>query len=147
MAVATRFATQLRIGEVAKQASVAVGALRYYEELGLVSSHRGTNGYRYYDAAAIHQVQFIKKAQALGFSLQDVKEVLSVYQQGEAPCELVRSRLQEKIDHLTTQIQQMIAFKSDLEAYRDRWANTPPHPGLGDICPLIETVPLAQDKE
>ncbi len=142
MAVAPQFADQLRIGEVAKQASVAVGALRYYEELGLVSSHRGTNGYRYYDAAAIHQVQFIKKAQALGFSLLDVKEVLSLYQQGEAPCELVRSRLQEKIDQLTNQIQQMSAFKSDLEAYRDRWTNTPPHTEPGDICPLIETVPL-----
>ena len=142
MAVAPQFADQLRIGEVAKQASVAVGALRYYEELGLVSSHRGTNGYRYYDAAAIHQVQFIKKAQALGFSLLDVKEVLSLYQQGEAPCELVRSRLQEKIDQLTNQIQQMSAFKSDLEAYRDRWTNTPPPTEPGDICPLIETVPL-----
>lgn len=145
MAVATQSALPLRIGEVAKQASVAVGALRYYEELGLVSSQRGKNGYRYYDSAAIHQVQFIKKAQALGFSLQDVKEVLGVYQQGEAPCELVRSRLQEKIDHLANQIQQMNAFKGDLETYRDRWANTSPPSEAGDICPLIETVPLAED--
>lgn len=131
----------LKIGEVSKRTGVAVGALRYYEELGLLASERGQNGYRYYPTSAVAQVQFIKKAQALGFSLEDVGEVLSMHQQGDVPCELVRSRLQEKIEQLEAQIQETIAFKESLEAYRDRWMDTAP-PISGDICPLIETVSI-----
>ena len=131
---------RLKIGEVSKQTGIAVGALRYYEELGLLSSMRGQNGYRYYLPSAVHQVQFIKKAQSLGFSLEDVGEVLNVHQQGDVPCGLVRSLLQEKIEQLETQIQQMAAFKESLEQYRDSWAETQPRPEPGDICPLIETV-------
>lgn len=132
----------LKIGEVAKQTGIAVGALRYYESLNLISSERGSNGYRYYCPEVRHQVQFIKKAQAIGFSLEDIGEVLNVHKRGNTPCRLVQSLLQEKIDQLETQIKQMTEFKSELEDYRDRWASSQPQPSPGDICPLIETVSL-----
>ncbi|MEO0770779.1 MAG: heavy metal-responsive transcriptional regulator [Cyanobacteria bacterium J06649_4] len=133
---------RLRIGEVSKQTDVAVGALRYYEDLGLLTSERGSNGYRYYTPEAVQQVRFIKKAQALGFSLEDVSDVLTAHEKGNVPCGLVQSLLQEKIERLAAQIEEMRAFKADLEQYRDRWATAQPKPKPGDICPLIETVPL-----
>lgn len=139
-------ATRLKIGEVARQTGVAVGALRYYESLGLLASKRGENGYRYYAPAAVQQVQFIKKAQALGFSLEDIGEVLNVHQQGDVPCDLVRSLLQEKIEQLTAQIQEMQTFKQSLEHYRDCWNTLDARPAPGDICPLVETVPLEPSK-
>ena len=135
-------ATRLKIGEVARQTGVAVGALRYYESLGLLASKRGENGYRYYVPTAVQQVQFIKKAQALGFSLEDIGEVLNVHRQGDVPCDLVRSLLQEKIEQLTVQIQEMQAFKRSLEQYRDRWETLDSRPEPEGICPLVETVPL-----
>ena len=135
--------THLKIGEVSGQTGVAVGALRYYESLGLITSQRGQNGYRYYAPATVQQVEFIKKAQALGFSLEDVKEVLTVHQQGHTPCNVVQSLWQQKIDHLEAQIQQMTTFKAELEQYRDQWASHPPKATEGDICPLIETVSLS----
>ncbi|MEO0395637.1 MAG: heavy metal-responsive transcriptional regulator [Cyanobacteria bacterium P01_A01_bin.137] len=135
-------ATRLRIGEVAKQTGLAVGALRYYESLGLLSSERGANGYRYYSTDAVHQVQFIKKAQAIGFSLEEIGEVLNLHEKGDTPCGLVQSLLQEKIDQLESQIQQMVVFRSELEDYRDQWASNQPQLEPGDICPLIETVNL-----
>lgn len=134
--------TRLKIGEVSKQTGIAVGALRYYEDLGLLDADRGENGYRYYLPEAIQQVQFIKKAQSLGFALEDVKEILNVHQQGDVPCELVQSLLQEKIEKLENQIREIQTFKRGLEAYRDSWAASLPHPHPGDICPLIETIPL-----
>ena len=139
MAVAKR----LKIGEVSKQTGTAVGALRYYESLGLLTAERGRNGYRYYAPSAVHQVQFIKKAQALGFSLEEIGEVLTVHKQGDTPCELVRSLLQEKIEQLAAQIEKMSAFKAELETYRDTWTTSQPRSHPGDICPLIETVPLS----
>lgn len=133
---------RLRIGEVAKQTGVAVGALRYYEEMNLLVSERGANGYRYYLPAAVQQVKFIKKAQALGFSLEEIGEVLTVHEHGDVPCELVRSLLQEKIEQLTVQIQKMTDFRAELEQYRDQWRRTAPPLEPSDICPLIETVAL-----
>lgn len=138
MAVTTR----LKIGEVSHQTGVAIGALRYYESLGLLTSARGRNSYRYYTPRAVQQVQFIKKAQSLGFSLEDIKELLSVHQQGDMPCDLVQALLQEKIEKLEFQIQEMQVFKDGLAQYRDRWASSLPNPQPGDICPLIETIPL-----
>lgn len=133
---------RLRIGEVAQRTGIAVGALRYYEGLGLLQSVRGDNGYRYYAPEMVQQVQFIKKAQALGFSLDDIGEILTVHQRGNVPCDFVQELLQTKIQQIDSQIQEMMALKTDLEAYRDRWAAHEIHPGAGDICPLIETVSL-----
>lgn len=133
---------RLKIGEVSKQTGVAVGALRYYEELGLLSAERGRNGYRYYSPAAVQQVQFIKKAQGIGFSLDDIGQVLNLHKQGNVPCDLVQSLLQEKIEQLSCQIEEMQAFKGSLEVYRDQWASVHPRAEAGDICPLIETLSL-----
>ena len=135
---------RLKIGEVAKQTGLAVGAIRYYESLGLLTSERGDNGYRYYSSDTVHQIQFIKKAQAIGFSLEEIGEVLNLHNQGDIPCGLVQSLLQEKIDQLESQIKQMTEFKAELEDYRDHWALSQPQPQPGDICPLIETVSLNQ---
>lgn len=136
----TTIVTGLRIGQVAQQAGVAVGALRYYETLGLLQSERGDNGYRYYPPAMVQQVQFIKKAQALGFSLEEIGEILNVHRQGDLPCEFVQSRLQSKIEQIDAQIQQMLVFKAALENYRDRWRTHQPDPQSEAICPLIETI-------
>ncbi|MGD1854044.1 MAG: heavy metal-responsive transcriptional regulator [Leptolyngbyaceae cyanobacterium] len=132
----------LKIGALSKQTDVAVGALRYYESLGLLHSERGANGYRHYAPEAVQQVQFIKKAQAIGFSLEDIGEVLTLHEKGDTPCGLVQSLLQEKIDQLESQIRQMTEFKSELEQYRDRWASSQLQTASSNICPLIETVDL-----
>lgn len=135
---------RLTIGKVSKQTGISVGALRYYESLGLLASKRGENGYRYYAPEAVKQVKFIKKAQTLGFSLEDIHEILNVHEQGDVPCEFVQSLLQSKIEQMAAQIQEMEAFKAELEGYRDRWAHTEYAPQPGDICPLIETVSLTE---
>ena len=133
---------KLKIGELAQKSGVAVGALRYYESLNLLQSERGANGYRYYEPSAIQQIQFIKKAQALGLSLEDIQEILNIHHQGDLPCHFVRSRIQAKIDQLSYQIQEMNRFKATLETYRDRWNEEDSAPKATDICPLIESIPL-----
>lgn len=138
--------TYLKIGELSQQTEVAVGALRYYESRGLLKPQRRDNGYRYYPTVAVAQVKFIKKAQSLGFSLKDIGEILNVHRQGDLPCHLVRSLLQDKINQLETQIHNMQALKAGLEDYRNQWAIAP-RPQPGEICPLIETIPLPQDAE
>lgn len=138
----------LKIGEISKKTGVSVGTLRYYESLRLLQpAERGENSYRYYHPDTIEQVQFIKQAQALGFSLDDIRGILDVRNHGQPPCDLVQALLQQKIAHLDGQIQQMIAFKAELEEYRDRWSEILDSPMAGQmsqdqVCPLIATVSL-----
>lgn len=136
--------TRLKIGELAQQTGVAVGTLRYYEGLGLLHPiKRGDNGYRYYSPNAVQQVQFIKKAQVLGFSLEEIRKVADVRDRGEPPCDLVKVLLDSKIDQFEAKIEQMTAFKAELEDYRNTWTSMFPEQLDGpEVCPLIDSVPL-----
>ncbi|WP_319420473.1 heavy metal-responsive transcriptional regulator [Pleurocapsa sp. FMAR1] len=136
--------TNLKIGELAKQTGLAVGTLRYYSDLGLLQPvHRGDNGYRYYSQDASQQVEFIKKAQALGFTLEEIKQILNVRDRGEKPCSLVQSLLDSKIEQIQIQIRRMTLFKAELEEYRAAWANNPNLESKPqEVCPLISSVSL-----
>lgn len=136
--------TYLKIGELAKQTGLTVGNLRYYSDIGLLQPvHRGDNGYRYYAQNASEQVEFIKKAQSLGFTLEEIKQILDVRNDGEIPCNLVQSLLNNKIEQLAIQIKQMTLFKRELEEYRAIWANKPEsNLKQEEVCPLIDSVPL-----
>ncbi len=135
----------LRIGELAKQTGLAVGTLRYYSDLGLLQpAQRGDNGYRYYSQDASQQVEFVKKAQALGFTLEEIKQILNVRDRGEKPCSLVQGLLDNKIEQLQIQIKQMTLFKAELEEYRTAWINNPnPESNSQEVCPLISSVSLS----
>ena len=132
----------LKIGELAKQTGVAVGTLRYYESLGLLEpALRSSSGYRYYTADAARQVQFIKKAQRLNFSLQEIQQILSSRRQGITACPLVQDLLSCKIHFLEEEIQRMSAFKAELQAYKKLWTNRAlDNPDGEQLCSLIEGV-------
>lgn len=133
-----------KIGELAKQTGLAVGTIRYYSDLGLLQPvARGDNGYRYYDQNTYRQVEFIKKAQAIGFTLEDIKTILNVRDRGEKPCSLVQELLNNKIEQLEIQIETMSLFKQELEKYRTDWLNNPHPPSDSqEVCPLISRVSL-----
>ena len=131
-----------KIGELAKQTGIAVGTLRYYSDLGLLLPvHRGDNGYRYYSENASSQVQFIKKAQAIGFTLEEIKQILDVRDRGEKPCSLVQTLLDNKIEQLEIQIKKMTLFKRELETYRADWqSSSEVELQPQEVCPLISRV-------
>ncbi|MEL6579725.1 MAG: heavy metal-responsive transcriptional regulator [Cyanobacteria bacterium J06621_12] len=134
----------LKIGELAKQTGLAVGTLRYYSDLGLLQPvTREKNGYRYYSQDAGQQVEFIKKSQALGFTLEEIRQILDVRDRGEKPCNLVQSLLNSKIEKIQVQIRQMTLFQAELEEYRRIWHDNPQLQTKDqEVCPLISTVSL-----
>src|SRR5437879_13120436 len=80
----------LKVGAVAKAAGVGVQTLHYYERLGLLSKPaRSAANYRLYSPEAIRRVQFIKKAQAIGLTLEETKKILDLKDHGRAPCRQV----------------------------------------------------------
>ena len=132
----------IKIGELAKQTGFAVGTLRYYSDLGLLQPvKRGDNGYRYYSQDASKQVEFIKKAQAIGFSLEEIKTIFDVHDRGEQPCGLVQNLLERKIEQLEIKIAKTILFKAELEEYRQSWIDNPNLTSDSQsVCPLINSV-------
>lgn len=136
--------TKLKIGELAKQTGLAVGTLRYYSDLGLLQPvTRADNGYRYYAQDAQKQVEFIKKAQAIGFTLEEIKQILNVRDRGEKPCNLVQDLLDSKIEQLEIQIKKMSLFKQELQKYRQSWSDRfDLQSDLQEVCPLIASVSL-----
>src|SRR5262245_52483459 len=89
---------RLTIGVIARQAHVRIETLRYYERMGLVTPppRNGAN-YRLYPAETVRRVQFIKRAQELGFSLKEITELLALRATPETPCADIRTRALDKI--------------------------------------------------
>lgn len=115
--------TSLTIGALAKQAGVGVETVRFYERRGLVRRPgRPSGGYRSYPAEAIGRIRFIRNAQALGFTLQEVKELLALRVTAGTSCAAVRSRASAKAADVDKRI-------ADLQRIR-----TALH-GLIGVCP------------
>jgi Hg(II)-responsive transcriptional regulator len=127
----------MRIGQIAAGAVVNVQTLRYYERRGLLPSPpRGRSGYRDYEPDAVQRVRFIKHAQALGFTLQEIRELLAlrlgsagVCARAEARAEAAIARIDEQLVHL----QRMRTMLTELAASCRRQDLT------GD-CPIMNVL-------
>ena len=128
---------RLTIGEVAKQAQVRIETLRYYERLGLVAPPpRNGSNYRLYPQETVRRVQFIKRAQQLGFSLKDITELLALRATPETPCADIRTRAVAKIDTMEAKIRALHAMKDVLTQLVTEC------PGQGEItaCPILASL-------
>ena len=104
------------IGELASETGVKVPTIRYYEGIGLIPAPPRTEGnQRRYDAAALERLRFIAHARAMGFPMDELRDMLRIAGHRDAPCEdidaLVRARLADVEDRLA----RLTALKSDLE--------------------------------
>jgi MerR family copper efflux transcriptional regulator len=105
----------MKIGELAKLTGVSVDTLRFYEEKGLVKAIGRTEaGYRNFSPATVEQMKFIKFAQGLGFSLQEILEVIPYLQEGKLCSFDVRGRLKSKLLALDEQIKQLTSLREEL---------------------------------
>lgn len=106
----------LTIGELAARSGVAPSALRYYERLGLIRAGRTSGNQRRYDRAELRRVAFIRIAQQVGVSLEEIKTVLSELPDGRTPTRDDWARLSER---WRSRLDERIAL---LEGLRDRLA-------------------------
>lgn len=118
----------MRIGEAARQAGVSPHALRYYESLGLIRCRRSGSGYRLYDRETVERVRFIRRAARLGFTLEEIAEILQLRDEGRAPCSQVVAWLDAKIEHLNAQIRALTGLRAELLALRAKAPVEPADP-------------------
>src|SRR5881628_4021678 len=123
LASVTRMAeSPLKVGELAERAGVGVQTLHYYERVGLLPQpDRSASNYRLYQSEALRRVQFIKKAQSLGFTLEEIKEILGLRGQGRAPCRCVADVGKKHLQELDARIAALQEFRRALAAVVPNW--------------------------
>lgn len=106
----------IQIGELARTSGTSAKTIRFYEEAGVLPpAQHAQNGYRLYRDDDIRRLRFIRNARSLNFSLEDLKEVLALRDQGEAPCRYVTQLLAEKFGEIGDRIRQLQELQQELQ--------------------------------
>ena len=108
--------TALTIGAVAKRTGLGIQTVRFYEREGLLEEPpRSSSGYRTYDESAVRRLGFIRRAQELGFSLKEIRELISLEQNEDADCDQVRGIANAKLDTIEDKIADLKRMQAALE--------------------------------
>jgi MerR family transcriptional regulator, copper efflux regulator len=128
--------TELQIGELATRTGVSVDALRYYERLKLLPrARRSSGGFRLFTVEHIERVQFIKQAQELGFSLEEIKSLLATG--GANECRKVRNLLRLKLSELDDRLKVMKGFRGVLARQLSACDEELGRHGESACCPVV----------
>lgn len=127
----------LKIGEVARLSGIGIEALRFYEKSGVLGRpERTASGYRMYTPGVLDRLAFIKHAQTLGFTLDEIKQIIADAESGQSPCAEVREIVRHRLEELDERMREMRRYRKELGAALDRWDKAGAIDGR--ICGLIE---------
>jgi Cu(I)-responsive transcriptional regulator len=127
--------TIMNIGEAAKASGVSAKMIRHYESVGLFPESARTECYRQYSDKDVHTLRFIRQSRDLGFSIEQIRELLGLWQNRRRPSRQVKALAQAHIEELEQKTQELLAMKATLEHLV--------HCCHGDDrpdCPIIETL-------
>ena len=124
----------LTIGALARGERLAPETLRHYERLGLIEPSRRTpSNYRLYGPEAARRLRFIRRAQALGFSLAEIRELLSLHARSEEDMGSVKAIVERRVADVEERIRDLEQLRAGLRALSDL---CPGHGPLGE-CPIL----------
>ncbi len=126
----------MNIGTVADRSGLPAKTIRYYEEIGLIRPARDTNGYRAFCERDLHKLAFIGRARALGFSIEDCRGLLALYEdEGRASADVRRIAAQH-LDRIDAKIAELRAMRATLATLVEACAGDerPDCPILSDLA-------------
>ena len=130
----THAAGQMRIGELAAQVGLNPKTIRYYEEIGVLPPPQRTpTGYRRYTAATRERLQFIVQAKAVGLTLGEIRDILTLKHTGQIPCPHVLALVAEKIAAIDVQLRTLGDMRRELVTLQA----VTPRSNAG-VCGIIE---------
>lgn len=129
--------THFTIGALARQAGVAIDTIRYYEREQLLPPPvRRPSGYREYDAQAVERVRFIRRAKDLGFSLQEIRDLLALESDRDHGVQGIKQRASKRLDELNQRIAEMTETRDLLS----RLVEACPGEGAPECCPILSSM-------
>lgn len=133
----THTGSSLTIGSVAKRVGVAIDTIRYYEREGLMPEPlRRASGYRSYGEGAVVQLRFIRRAKELGFTLEEIRELLALSADRQRGVKAVKKRAQKRLDAITVRIAELTRVR---DALSELVASCPGH-GKPEHCPILRAL-------
>lgn len=123
----------MNIGDVAKRAGLPPKTIRYYEDIGLITPERDTNGYRNFRASDVHKLTFLGRSRTLGFTIEDCRTLLALWDDKDRASADVRAIATEHLEQIEAKI-------ADLQAIRDTLTHLV-HECAGDDrpdCPILQ---------
>ncbi|WP_294613740.1 Cu(I)-responsive transcriptional regulator [Roseovarius sp.] len=128
----------MNISEVAKRTGLPPKTIRYYEDIGLVRPARDTNGYRAFQETDVHKLAFLGRARNLGFSIEDCRTLLALYEDQDRSSADVKHLAQDHLAHIEEKIAQLQSMQATLRhLVRECAGDSRPD------CPILRD--LAQD--
>ncbi len=127
----------MTIGKIAKKTALNVQTIRFYERAGLLeAAERTPSGYRQFEENTVERIEFIRKAQKIGYSLEEIKELLSLSVSRENPCDTVRLMTEVKIAEVNEKMRDLRELKSRL----DRLVGQCEAGNTEGKCPILENL-------
>jgi MerR family copper efflux transcriptional regulator len=129
--------TSLTIGTVAKRAGVPIDTIRYYEREGLLPEPlRRASGYRSYNESAIRRLRFIRRAKDLGFTLEEIRDLLALSADRRGGVRAVRKRAEQRLADIEARIAELTRIRKGLQQLIEAC------PGHGDPehCPILRAL-------
>lgn len=132
----------MTIGELASRAGVKVATIRFYERRGLLKAPARTpSGYRQYGLDEVERVRFVRRAQGLGFTLDEIQELLALRVENVSACAAVETRAREKLDKVERKVRELERMKQVLERLVSACEAREPT----DDCPILAMLEEAKD--
>ncbi|RUL80945.1 heavy metal-responsive transcriptional regulator [Tautonia sociabilis] len=128
---------QYTISQLAHAADIPTTTVRYYERVGLIDPEvRSGGNYRLYSEESLRKLKFIRAAQAIGFTLDDVKDLLAAPSNTAASCREVQSLIEKRLDEVGSRLKDLRHVQRVLKASLEKCRDTE----LADCCHVIETL-------
>ncbi len=131
----------IQIGEAARATGVPPKTLGFYEDLGLVRPDRTESGYRLYSSRELERIQFVLRAKQLGFTLNEISDVIALREDDMEPCDHVVLLTGSRLAEIETRMRNLADMKIELEAVRDSDAGESAGPCRGTVCHLLDEAP------
>jgi MerR family copper efflux transcriptional regulator len=129
----------MRIGELAEQAGISTKAIRYYEQLGILTAPARTpSGYRDYDQSALGRLAFVRAGQAVGLTLGELRRIIALRDRGEVPCEHVAGLLQQRSADVEARIAELRQLRRELQRLAEQAQRLDPEQCAPErVCHLL----------
>lgn len=137
----------MNIGDVAQASGLPAKTIRYYEDIGLVRPGRGPNGYRDFSKQDAHRLTFLGRSRSLGFSIEDCRTLMSLYEDRDRASADVRAVAKEHLERIAQKIDELQTLKATLETLvtRCQGNDRPDCPILDDLAGEKHSVGQGQD--
>ena len=109
----------MNIGEAARRTGLAAKTIRYYEDIDLVRPQRADNGYRRYGENEVHRLVFLQRARGLGFSIDECRQLLSLYEDRDRSSADVKSLAMDKIAEIDKKLTELESLRRTLSRLAD----------------------------